>query len=638
VCDFCGHSNCSIRIYVEAGKIIKVEGDPEDHRTRGLICPQAYAAGDIIQSKDRLTHPLIRVKQNQWKKIPWDECLDILSNKLMEIKEKHGSKSVVFLTGYARSYFRQFRSHLQNFIECYGSPNLASMGHVCSSPRSMGTKYVFGAMNPWNSADYDNSKCIVLWGRNPNHNPPKIIKLGNALKSGLSLIVIDPRATPFAKKAVLHLQPRPGTDGALALSMGNVILKENLYDENFVTNWVLGFDKFEKLVKEYPPQKVSKITGIDENKIIDAATMYATKTPSAIDMGNGLDQHTNNFNTIRAIAALIAITGNLDRKGGNLLSSQNAASNQRKKDRFLIAFGREYFPLGSGAHLPSVWKGILEGKPYPIEGMMIFGGNPAITDCDSALVCKALSELNFLVVVDIFMTATARFADIILPAVSFLETDLYSEGEKVLDPPGEAWPDLKIISELAKKMGFNNEIQKNVYSEFKEILKVKYNKYLQNGFQTPSGKVELYSELLNKLVHAPLPTYVEPAESPLGSNGKKEYPLVLTTGMKFPMYTHSQFRNIPRLRKLLPQNHILLHTKTAHQHKLEDGDKTLIETPTGSLIGIVKTTRNLRENIIQIAHGFEEMNVNQLTSSKYFDNVTGSPGLKSTICRIVKVG
>ncbi|MFH0748683.1 MAG: molybdopterin-dependent oxidoreductase [Candidatus Bathyarchaeota archaeon] len=638
VCDFCGHSSCPIRVYVDAGRIVKVEGDPEDPHTRGLICPQASAAGDIVQSKDRLTHPLLRLnKKNQRKKITWDEGLDIISSKLQEIKERDGPESLVVATGYARSYFSQLRPHLQMFAALYGTPNLASMGHVCSLPRSMGTNYVFGEMNPWNSADYANSRCIVLWGINPNHNPPKIRKLVQARKSGCSLIVIDPRVTSFAKNADIHLQPRPRTDGALALSMIHVIIKEGLCDKNFIKKWVIGFDKLQNVVKDYPPQRGSEITWITEKKIVQAATIYASETPSSIDLGNGLDQHTNNFNTIRAIASLIAITGNLDVAGGNLLSPQSATRDPKKMDRLPIPVGRETLPLGRGAHLPSVWKAVLEGQPYAIKGMVIFGGNPAVTDCDSKLVCKALSEIEFLVVVDLFMTATARFADIILPATSFLETEFYLEGEKIIDPPGEAWPDLKIIIELGKKMGFKNKFQKNFNAVLKKSPGIAYHKYLKNGIYTPSGKVELYSERLDKLGYPALPNYVEPYESPIDSNWAKDYPLVLTMGAKFPMYTHSQFRNIPRLKKLMPQNYVLIDENTASGYEIKEGEKVLVESPTGSLVGIVKTTHDLLENVVQIFHGFEEMNVNQLTSSNYFDTVTGSPGLKSTICRIVKV-
>jgi anaerobic selenocysteine-containing dehydrogenase len=270
--------------------------------------------------------------------------------------------------------------------------------------------------------------------------------------------------------------------------------------------------------------------------------------------------------------------------------------------------------------------------------MFIFGANPAVTDGDTHAVRKALSELEFLVVADLFMTATARFADIILPAASFLESDLYSNKEKIIDPPGEAWPDHKIFIELGKKMGFEGEFQTDFSAPVRHKSNIQYRKYLKHGFPTSSGKVELYSRLLEDLGYSALPDFIEPCESISNPDSAGAFPLVLTTGAKLSMYTHSQFRNIPRLRKLQPNNYFMVNRNTAEKFGIEDGAKVIVESPTGCLSGVVKTTPDLLENVVQVYHGFENMNANLLTSSKFFDPATGSPGLKSSVCKITLEG
>ena len=174
VCDICGDSGCSIRVHVDADVIRRVEGDPESPHTGGIICPQGIAAGDIIHSNDRLTHPLIRIgNKNEWKKATWDEALTIISSKIKKTSETCGSESVVFVRGYFRPYFRRLRPYLDKLTNLIGTPNIASMDHLCATPIRMGTAYVFGGIDPSGSADYENSKCIILWGTNPSHNPTK---------------------------------------------------------------------------------------------------------------------------------------------------------------------------------------------------------------------------------------------------------------------------------------------------------------------------------------------------------------------------------------------------------------------------------------------------------------------------------
>jgi anaerobic selenocysteine-containing dehydrogenase len=632
-CDICGHTGCSLKITTEANKITKIAGDKADPRTKGKICSQALAINDILSSNKRLTHPLIKSK-NGWNATTWDEALSLIATKLDTIKEKQGPKSIAFATGYARTYARTVNKYINKLAEYIGTPNVTGMEHTCAIPRKLAMSYVIGPMHSWRSADLSNSNCIILWGINPVHDPPRIKSINNAIETGKTVIAIDPRATPFAKKANLHLQPRPGTDGAIALSMINVIINKELHDEDFVSNWTTGFDQLKRLVSNYSPDKVAKTTWLKEDDIIEAATLYATSGPSSIDHGNGLDQHTNNFQTCRAIASLIAVSGNLDICGGNLLQYGPTNIPAYDPGKLRNAVGQERFPLILRAHMPSYWRAILTGNPYKINGMVVYGTNPAVTDCNTKTVKEALEELEFLAVIDLFMTETAKYADIVLPATSFLETNLYLGGEKVVNPPGKAWPDEKIIVELANKMGLKIEQRENIPIT-SSAPDVKYKRYLEEGFQTSSGKVEFYSKLLKDLGLNPLPVFVEPVASPSSDDLRSMYPLVLTTGAKLPMYTHSQFRNIPRLSRLFPDNMFTVNPVTAEVYGVRDGDEITVESPSGSLSGPVVLSSDLVENVVQVYHGFDTMNANLLIDSRYFDIGTGSPGMKSSLCRII---
>jgi len=629
-----------LKVYAEDGRIFKVEGDGENNYSLGTICPQGAAAAEIVHASDRLLYPQKKVG-GSWKRVSWDEALGLVADKLKEIKQKYGPEAVVFHRGYARLSMGRVAPLINKLARLYGSPNISSPGHVCSMPRNLGASYVFGAQT---FPEYHNSKCIILWGRNPTHEPPLAKRIYDAVKSGAKLIVIDPRITAFAERADVHLQPRPGTDGALALSMLNIIISQGLHDEEFVKKWTVGFNELKSLIADYKPQKAEEITWVPKEKIVMAATEYATNKPSCIDLGNGLDQHTNNFQAIRAISSLIAVTGNIDIPGGNVLRVpfKKFFITEIKKDH-PKAIGQEHLPIFPDAHLPSIWNSILTGEPYQIKGMVVIGANPAVTDANTKIVIKALEKLEFLTVVDFFMTPTARFADVVLPASTFLETES-GAGMKAVDPPGECWSDMKIIIELAKRMGFNEQFLPNVEEIVKEQSRpiqvssvAEYKKYEKEGFPTASGKVEFYSSTLKSLGIDAMPIYVEPRESPISKvELTKQFPIILTSGGRVPMYTHSQFRNIPRLRKLMPHNILEIHPKMAAKFKIEDGDYVVVESPKGSVKLRAKLTNGILQGIVHIYHGFEDANVNELIDHKACDHATGSIALKSSLCRIRK--
>ncbi|MCK4733109.1 MAG: molybdopterin-dependent oxidoreductase, partial [Methanophagales archaeon] len=329
-------------------------------------------------------------------------------------------------------------SYLSRLANLIGTPNISTPNLVCHVPRIFLQFYFdFGAVVP---PDVANTSLIIIWGGNPEvTNKPQQIAIDKARERGAKLIVIDPRATAYADEADLHAQLRPGTDGALALGMLNVIINEELYDTEFVEEWTNGFEKLKKFVQDYPPEKVEEITGVSAETIREIARMYATTKPACISPRNALDQHTNASCAIRTINILMAITGNLDVKGGNIIAlpvlmglndvslSEKLPPEALKKkigvDRCLISRILHMFPT---AATPALWNAIIHGKPYPIKAMFVMAANPVLTCANSKVVEEALRKLDFLAVADIFMTPTAELADIVIPACAFLEKTRYA--------------------------------------------------------------------------------------------------------------------------------------------------------------------------------------------------------------------
>jgi anaerobic selenocysteine-containing dehydrogenase len=485
VSDVDAHSQCRMRVSINGGKVDEVRGDPTDPEGKGELTLRGEHIKELLYAPDRLTYPMKRVGergQGRWERISWDEALTTIAQKLKEIKQKYGAEAIDFHHGHYHSgdILGTYLPRLANLI---GTPNITNPSHVCHLPRVFLQYNIdFGAVF---QPDLPHTKCLLLWGGNPRAtNKPQEIAIKEARTRGVKLIVIDPRVTSYAEEADIHAQLRPGTDGALALGMLNVIIKENLYDKEFVEKWTIGFDKLAQLIEEYPPKKVEEVTWVPADTVRNIARVFATAKPACISPRNSLDQHTNASCGIRAINALMAITGNLDIKGGNVFTipismgfkdlklydklPPEAAGKKIGLNKVLWSRLSNTWP---SAHTPSLWQAILYETPYPVKAMMVMAANPALICANSNIVQKALRKLEFLVVADHFMTPTTELADIVLPACTFLEQtrvvtyDLHADhgwnatsrlafSPRVVDPLGESWSDWKIICELGKKMGY----------------------------------------------------------------------------------------------------------------------------------------------------------------------------------------
>jgi anaerobic selenocysteine-containing dehydrogenase len=719
VSDVDAHSQCKMRVSVQGGKVTAITGDPTDPESKGRLTLRGEHMKEILYAPDRLTYPMKRVGERgegRWQRISWDEALETIADRLKKIKKHYGPEAIDFHHGHYHSgdILGSYLARLANLI---GTPNITNPSHVCHLPRVfLEFNYDLGAVVP---PDVAHTKCLIIWGGNPEAtNKPQEIAIKEARTKGVNLIVIDPRTTSYAKEADLHAQLRPGTDGALALGLLHVIIKEGLYDKEFVDKWTTGFEKLAHHIEQYSPEEVEKITWVPAKTITEIARMYATTKPACISPRNALDQHTNSSVAIRAIDILMAITGNLDIQGGNIIIipismglediklfdklPQEAANKKLGADKCLYSKISKTWPA---AHTPSLWDAILHGKPYPVKAMVVMASNPMLTCANANVVEEALKKLDFLAVADLFMTPTAELADIVLPACTFLERtrfvtyDTHADhswnvhsrialSPKAIEPLGESRSDWKIICELGQAMGYGEyfpwkteeeaidhvltplgitsedlgehpdgiivPVPPFLYTKFKgifgtimrKVLKLAafkhypdmYKKYESKGFMTPSKKVELYSERLEKLGYDPLPTYREPAESPVSQPDlAKEYPLILIAGTKLEMYTHSEMRNIPGLRRLFPENLLEINPETAAKKKIVEDDIARISSPRGSIRCKAHLTDRIDPRVVHVCHGFKESNCNVLTDHKAFDPITGSTGLKSLLCKVEKI-
>jgi anaerobic selenocysteine-containing dehydrogenase len=540
--------------------------------------------------------------------------------------------------------------------------------------------------------DYGNSKCIVIWGKDveASYRGTFYDSIQKALKQGAKLIVVDPRKIGLVKRADAWLQVRPGTDCALALGMIHVIIKEKLYDKEFVEKWTVGFDQLAKHVEDYPPEKVADITWVPANKIVEASRMIAQNSPTAIGVGTGgLDQNTNSFQTGRAIAILASITGNLDIPGGSiehglvLKDKSTMASIYDAPYRKLspeqiqkrLSYGKIIKNDGLMlAHPKLVWRAINEGEPYPVKSMLGVGQNLIVASENSQLVRSTLLKLDFFACFDLFMTPTTEVADLVLPVAHWSERDevidAYTKNyifchKKVVEPPEHCWEDKKILVEIAKRLGLTG-YWKSVeeclddrmartgitFDEFRKkgMLEgqVTFKKYEKHGsFKTPSKKVELYAEHLEKIGVDPLPVFKEPPESPVSTPElAKKYPLILVTGIKTIGYLHSAFRSISQLRKLVPEPILEIHPNAAKQRHINDGDWVSIETLRGKILHKARFDESLNPAVVTAQHGWwygykdgwKTVNINMLTDDENIDPNVGSGALKGLMCEVRKSG
>ena len=673
------HGGCGLLVGVKGNKIVKVEGDPDGFLNKGYICPKGVASPDRLTHPGRIKYPLKRAGkrgEGKWEKISWEEALQHTAENLSKIKEEYGAKGVAFGAGMPKGLEHFVLIRLANL---FGSPNIIASQDVCHAPREITGIHTCGF---YPVADFHHqSKLVILWASNitsTNEEGGICSLLLEKLKQGTDLVVVDPRRIDLVAKSKKWLQIRPGTDNALALGLLNVIIEESLYDKEFVEKWTYGFEDLAAHVKQYTPEKMSGITWIPADLIRETARLYATSKPAVIQWGNPVEHNINTFDTTRALVCLMAITGNLDVAGGNVATHDPGimglgrfvrADRIPGKKREMISAYHHVIP-GLMTIAPSFFKkAVLEGVPYPVKGFYVMCANPMLSYADSRQTHEAFMNLDFVAVADLFMTPTAVMADIVLPVASQFEiNDIghYGIGHgiilarpKIVDPPEECWPDMKIMNELGKLLS-PPELWHDDYEEFLEdvvrpaglnysrfvgkgYLKGpdKFKLYEKKGFRTPTGKVELRLSTAEKFSLKPLPEF-----SGLPEDDDPNYPLVLSSS-KSRYYLHSSYRWLEKLRKLRPCPKVEIHPETADKYDIREGDEVTIETMNGKITQVAYLTEDVDPRIINASHGWwfpedlpesqygwEKSNLNMLTSTKKLGKEYGTPNLKGIGCKI----
>ncbi len=681
ICRLCS-ACCPVEARVEAGRLISAERKSFLPPGERIICPKLLRAPRIVYSQKRLKTPLIRRDKRSgsgFREAGWDEALDLTAHKFREQRKKSGAQSIAWLRGMAADWGAPW-DYAQRLMNAFGSPNSIGNGSVCHVAREMAHVYTYGAMT---MPDIKNSGCILVWGKNDrNTSPGAYENLLYARKHGARIIVVDPVKPPAAGLADIWLQIKPAHDGLLAMTMMHEIIFSDLQDKNFIQEHSLGFDELQKAVSLYPPDEIAPLIWLSPEKIREAARMYVLSKPACIVDGNGLDMQLHTFQATRAVCMLRALSGNLDRGGGDLIPQPPRLTDIRLQDRLpadVQPVTIDYklfsnFHPNWGLHAQScLVDAILEARPYPVNMLVVQSGNPAVTMADSGRVQAALAGLDFVVVIDPFFTRTAEFADVVLPASMCFEktqlnrasmrTGLVILQDQVIDCLPETWPDWKIIFELGRRLGLEDEFSWQDVEEAIDLQlkpsgitvhklrqspegirdgQTKFEKFKADGFNTPSGKVEFFSHRLEKEDHDPVPYLHGRRENPISFSANcPDKALAGMSGERENRFTHTQFHLVDDLLKPGETARAELHPDDASGMGIYPNDMLSISTPRGEIRMPASISDRIRTGCVLIAWGWGEVhpdfNLNLLTDDNHRDPVTSTPSSRSFMCSVKKL-
>jgi anaerobic selenocysteine-containing dehydrogenase len=659
-CAMCGPAaNCGVYAFVKDGRFTKVAGMKESPVNAGAVCPKGQAAPQWVYSPDRLKYPLKRVGEKgegKFQKITWDEAIGIIADTLKRQKEKYGPESLGMLSPARRTY----SEYLFRFLIAHGSPNYGHSG-ICAMQMGFTFHYTVG---DWPRAvDYANSDLVLVWGKQPVYSGPAqdgVRAYVDAKARGAKLIAIKPSVEPDVGLADEWVPIRPGTDAALALAMLHVVVNENLIDKAFVEQWCYGYDQLKEHVQQYPPAWAEKITGVPSNRIAEIARLFATTKRAGIDLGNGVEHVPSSNDAIRAVAILIAITGHLDRPGGNVFGGASKMPKpktvhlterytQEWVDKLVYPeFPKAFQPAleGTSSAYYGLFDSVLTEKPYPMRTIIAPGTQALASTRGSKRVVEALKKLEFYVVVDVARTADMPYADIVLPVATPYEIDHPFEvrgnwimaRNRVIQPLGDYKSLFEFLCDLGVKMGYGtdfwsgsmtasmndqlkplgmtiDELRKHPTGIKYEMIPRKYENYetvfnrksprISKAPFLPQGKVAIYNTSFKEAGYNPLPQWKEPPESITGTPElTKKYPLILSDYHTSSVYTASWQRNVPSLREILPYPTVHIHPDTASERGIKDGDWVRIESPHGRIKVKAQFYPGIRPDTVMVLHGW----------------------------------
>ena len=672
-CPFCG-CGCSISLEAKDGHVVRTTPGRESTVNKGTLCVRGSYGCDFIHSPDRLLKPMVKDNGN-FNELSWEEALELVGTQLQRIKDTYGSDNLAVL---GSSKCTNEENYLLQRLarSVLGTNNIDNGGRLYNSASriGLGSSLSFSGTTNYLS-DLEQTELILVIGADPDSSAPAIgYAIKRAVKSqGAKLLLIDPRQTKLSLFAHLWLRPEVGTDVALINGLAKVIIDEGWLDEEFVDRRTDNFEALAKSLGKYTLDYVEEATGVSGQQIRAAAQLYARTSRAAIVYGTGITQHITGTDAVKALANLALLTGNVGRRGGGIFALQRENNGQGACDmgtlpQFLPGYqsvvdaqARGNFEERWGSNLPaqpglSALEIMEQAKGGKIKGMYIVGENPVLSFPNSRLIMEILGSLDFLVVQDMFLTETAKLANVILPAASFAEkegTFTNFEGrvqrvQQAINPLGKSLPDWEIILRLADKMGapMPYSSPKQVMDEIVDTCQLAaYSLYEENGY-VESEEQSLYQSESSS--HRGVGR-IHGSQSPKGfarfcsveylpqSNAKKGYPFTLLTGIISNHFgTGSRSSRSTRLKKFSPEAFVEVCASDAKKLTITDGDRVKVISTAGEVTTIVKITDTLPEGMLFMPVSFPGTPVNEL-----FDIVINpeakSPSLKACSVKIEKL-
>lgn len=635
-CELCPNK-CSVIAVVRDGLIRKLNPNPENPKSRGMLCARGNAGLLQVYDPNRLKQPLIRAGargEGKWRTASWDEAFDFAAQKLSAIKEKYGPQGVLWSSteAFAEVFFK-------NLGQAFGSPNTVRHPTLCLSSVNLAYSMTYGTVP---SFDLLNANYVIMAGANRLESfitPDTMDLIDSTMKRKTRLVCLDPRFTITASKADEWYPIKPGSDMAFCLAMLHVIIGDERHDKEFVANYCQGFEQLAEHVRQYTPEWAEKETEVPAKDIVRVAREFADAAPRAVFYaGRRSSWYRNDFQMRRAQAILNAVVGNWDREGGMVPNAKIALGeylflpwDDPQAPR--VDEMDTVFPLaakGDGAYL-KLRENVLAGTPYPVKGWMILKQDPVSALPEQAKTIRMLEQMDFVAAIDIQMSDTAWYADVVFPESTYLErwdpvevlTGIWPVvvlRQPVVAPVHDTKPCLEIVQGLAKRLAlgqyFDYTIEQWNEAAVKELPIEKPMEYLmkhgvftppggpkygstlnpEHRFVTKSGKIELYSERLKEAGHDPLPVYQAPAGPPDG-----KFRLVL--GRK-AFYTHANSTSNPWLFDFAPENRLWMHPQAAGAAGVTDGDLVEAASGAGSARLRAKVSQEIRPDCVFMLHGF----------------------------------
>jgi formate dehydrogenase alpha subunit len=665
----CGYCGCGCGLYLEVldGELVGTMPCKTDPVSRGGLCIKGWNVHEFVNSSERLSKPLIK-KEDQFSEVTWDKALQITADTLKKIRDESGPDSIAFLCSAKCTNEENYL--LQKLARAViGTHNVDHCARLCHAPTVAGLAAAFGSGAMTNAIDeFEEAQCIFVIGSNTTESHPLIgSRIIKAKEKGAQLIVADPRKIHLAGYADIFVRQNLGTDVALLNGIMNVILKEGWHDHTFIEERTEGFEEFQKVVEEYTPEKVEKITGVQAKDIKRIAKAYACSESSTIVYAMGITQHVTGVDNVKSLANLAMLCGQIGRKstGVNPLRGQNnvqgacdvgglpdvypgyqAVTDLQNAEKFGKAWNAK-LPTNIGLTLTEMLNAAVEGE---IKAMFILGENPMVSDADIRHVREALKSLDFLVVQDIFMTETATLADVVLPGVSFAEKDgTFTNTErkvkrlrKAIEPIGDSRQDWEIICDLSTRMGYKmsyadpSQIMEEIGQVTPSYGGIHYDRIEEDGLHWPCpnrehpGTPYLHKDGFSRglgLFHAV--EYLPPGELP-----DEEYPYMLTTGRMYVHYhTGTMSRRSPSLHKEVEEGYVEINPQQAKELKISQGERIKICSRRGEIEIKADLTERVERDTIFIPFHFAESAANVLTNPA-LDPIAKIPEYKVCAVRI----